>query len=231
MDKESNKDSRNAPDSTGAEPKIVYKRRRVWGYWLVMILLLAACVMLSAALIDETDSADYYRRRAIQTADNAATEIAGLRDSIKAVDRDRQRIVQEYRAFRANVAENYPMVVNRVEFDNIDVDGNVLTPAGNALYANKILYLRPIIKYEGLTSGSKKFYARFYSPDGTLMKGGVSPEGYTYSSEYEVVEGPDHSIDFSGWGNTNGGVYRAGTYRVEIYCEGRWLKTASVVLH
>lgn len=234
MDKESNNGSRNTPDNMMAEPVIIYKRRRVWGYWLVMILLLAACVMTGVALFNTMDTADYYRRQAERNGDesrNAAAEIATLRDSLSAIHAERSSLMHELQSFRSHVGESYPLIINAVEFCNVEDNGNVLTSAGSTLYADKIKYLRPILKYEGLAPGRKKFFVKFFRPDGTLLDGTSSPSGYSYSSEYEVEEGSGHSLVFSGWGNSNGGSYRTGTYRVEIWCDSKCLKTASVSIH
>jgi|GEM_PF-4693579 len=122
--------------------------------------------------------------------------------------------------------------ITNIEFRNIIAcDSNTISDYGSTLYASDILYLAPCISYEGLcsTSRSETFDVKIYKPDGSLVTGTSSPSGYTYSSTETIYPG-NNQVTFHGWGNNNGGSYTPGTYRFEVWHDGKCLYSTSVSL-
>ena len=91
--------------------------------------------------------------------------------------------------------------------------------------------LKPRISYNGLcdTSLVETFHYKIYKPDGSLVTDTSSPSGYTYSSTETIYPG-NNQVTFPGWGNDNGGYYTPGTYRFEVWHDGKCLYSTSVSL-
>jgi hypothetical protein len=94
-----------------------------------------------------------------------------------------------------------------------------------------IRYLNPYITFSSLITGSKTFFIKILMPDGTVLRNlSVSPAGYSYSREVWVRRGLNSSIDLTGWGSDDGGIYYAGTWTIEIWLDGVRLYSQQVVL-
>lgn len=93
---------------------------------------------------------------------------------------------------------------------------------GNTLQASDVKYLVPRIHYDGLTEDTKriKVDCKLIRPDGTLMSGTSSPEGYTFSCEISVFATSDNRCRLSGYGTESGGSYKPGKYRIELWHSG-----------
>lgn len=115
-------------------------------------------------------------------------------------------------------------------FCNTKKDNTILDSYGSTLYGSSIKYLNWKIYYDGpSTSQTKICYIKFIEPDGTLMTGSSSPSGYTTSKEITFSPG-SNSVVAAGWGNENGGAYKAGTYRCELWYDGSKQYSATVTL-
>ena len=122
--------------------------------------------------------------------------------------------------------------VTNILFGNGDYDRNILTNYGKPLYSSEMRYLQPRIFYNGLSSEKKqvKLYWKIIKPDGTISRGGTSPEGFTASSEYTIFSGTNNTLDLLGWGNKDGGTYPAGLYKYELWCDGNLLFAKEFVI-
>ena len=78
---------------------------------------------------------------------------------------------------------------------------------------------------EGELYAEQKFYVKISEPDGTLKTGTTSPRGYTFSDTESALS--DYSAYnkywLVGWGNKEKTSYSKGTYKYEVYCNGRRL--------
>lgn len=94
-------------------------------------------------------------------------------------------------------------------------------------------YLKPTIYYDGLCNTSKEVivYVKIYNPDGTLKVGSSSPAGYSYSNTIYVQPGQNHNVVVSGWGNATQSNYTAGSYRIELWVEGKKIYSTSVYIY
>lgn len=210
-----------SPDVSAEKPR----KSRVWGYWVVIFLLFAAFVGVVGLWQDARDSVDRLRRELrhqTESFDGATDLISYLRSQTDSLETACRATQEEYSSFRQTMAGAFPLVITGIELENIDNNGNVETPGGQTLYHKDLKYVRPVIKYTGLKPGKKTFSVKFINADESLRKGSSSPKYYTYSSEYEIEEGPDHTLSLSGWGNDKKGTsWSAGQYRLEIWCDGK----------
>ena len=117
------------------------------------------------------------------------------------------------------------MNIKDIDFKN-QLNGNVIDDYGERLSADRIKYIMPRITYDGLGTETKSvtIKVKIINPDGSLNRGSSSPDGYTFLDEdKEISPGSGNLLFLSGWGNEDGGVYRAGTYRYEVWYEGKKL--------
>jgi len=211
----------------GSAPAPVVRRRKVWGFWVIIVLLTGLCALLSLML--------YKSERLVSLYDDETSRASSQINILKAENDSLifacQSALESEAEFRRMIADGYAMIINNIEFDGVDEIGNVDIPAGNTLYSSDLRYLRPTIKYTGLKSGTKRFDIRFMNSDESIRKGTNSPAFYTYSSEYEIREGLGHKLVLSGWGNnTKGTSWRPGNYRLEIWCEGKCYIARSFII-
>lgn len=117
------------------------------------------------------------------------------------------------------------MEISGISFANIDNNGHIIDDYGSNLYAGDVKYLKPRLFYRGLASDEKNISVdiKIIKEDGTLESGTKSPEGYTYSSSFDVISGTGNSIDLSGWGRNIAGSYIAGQYKFEVWYKGNIL--------
>lgn len=138
------------------------------------------------------------------------------------------------KSVRVNVSqgatENRPIQFISSSFGNTKKDNTVIDSYGSTLYASSIQYLCWRISYNGTsTSQTKQCYIKYIKPDGSLMTGSSSPEGYTTSKNITFSPG-SNTVEAAGWGNENGTAYNAGTYRCELWYDGRKQYSASITL-
>ncbi len=138
------------------------------------------------------------------------------------------------KSVRVNVYQSKPqnrLTINSVSFANKTYNGSILDEYGQKLYSDKMRYLTPKISYSGLSSSqTKTVYVKIIKPDGSLLTGSSSPNGYTYSHTITFYSGYN-SCEVLGWGNNNGGVYSGGTYTIEFWIDGSKAYSANVYIN
>ena len=125
------------------------------------------------------------------------------------------------------------MDIKKMEFANTKNGSDEITPYGGTLYASSMRYLSPKIYFDAKCTEEKKvtLYSKIIKPDGTLIKGTSSPEGYTYSTTLTFSPGQNKIWNLSGWGSDNGGTYQPGTYRYELWYEGNKIYETTVTFY
>jgi len=117
-----------------------------------------------------------------------------------------------------------PFVITSLKAGNVDYNGRWLTNAGNALYSSQMRYLKPVVTYDAAYNGNVTLSVKFIQPNGTIFRdASVSPNGYTFSNEYQVNRGSNQTLNISGWGNNNTSLYQAGEWTVEVWYNNRLL--------
>ena len=113
------------------------------------------------------------------------------------------------------LSDRFPFLITDIEVKN---DGDEW---GNKIYSSKSTYFMPRIKYIGLREGTYDIKIKIYDNTGELSRNeNKSPNGYTSSNEFKVDSG-EHYEELTGWGNETPGNWPTGTYRIEIWCEGK----------
>lgn len=121
-------------------------------------------------------------------------------------------------------------VITDVTISNVDYYNNVITEAGQPMYAHEIRYLRPVIKYDGPSAAEEVvMYTRIYDPDGILMQApGISPDNYSQKCSVTFYPGNQQEIPYLGWGKRNVSLFRPGMYTFEFIVNDEVIKTAYV---
>ncbi|MCM1177020.1 MAG: hypothetical protein NC308_00835 [Clostridium sp.] len=116
------------------------------------------------------------------------------------------------------------MNIHNVEFKNGDSE-TTINKYGEEISAVDAKYIYPRVYYSGLANTSKdiQIYVKIIKPDGSLMRGKSSPEGYTYSKDITVSPNSYQYLYLSGWGNKSGGAYVAGTHTFQLWYNGRMI--------
>jgi hypothetical protein len=88
---------------------------------------------------------------------------------------------------------------------------------GNLLKASEVHFLNPVFIYDSPVNGSLTFYIKIKDPLGTVVRGERSPEGFSYSRQYQVRPGSSLNFDPGGFGAAGGGYYSSGTWIIELW--------------
>lgn len=125
------------------------------------------------------------------------------------------------------------MEILGLSFSNEDADDNIIDNYESKLYAKEVRYLTPRLSYKGLASVEKeiKFDVKLFDEDGKLKTGTGSPEGFTFSKTVKVETGTGKFIKLPGWGNSRGGSYNAGLYKMEIWYKNNMLYQKEIRLY
>lgn len=184
-----------------ALPPPSVKARRVWGYWVAIVLLLALGGTFCGLYVESQNDADYQRGEAREQQEKARDLLAQYNHTI----------------------QTCPLIIKDIQIANIGGGDNILTYYGKNIYSSQTMYLKPRITYDGLTSRGIRLYVKWYCPDGTMSTGLSSPAGYTYYDDIYIGEG-DGTLTLSGWGRAIEGNWGRGTYRIEIWYDDVCLK-------
>lgn len=123
--------------------------------------------------------------------------------------------------------------ITDITFANADDEGNIINDFGSMLYASEVKYLKPQITFNGLGAYQDKIklYVKIFSDDEQMKTGNGSPDGYTFTDDLLVLPGSGHTATLPGWGRNSGGAFSAGTYRFEIWHNGKQLFQKKVRLY
>ena len=127
-------------------------------------------------------------------------------------------------------SHNVNFRITKVEFANVDYNNNIISSYGEKLYQDtKYLKAKLEIEKNTETSENVKFQMKILRPDGTLIRGSVSPVGYTLEQEGSLT-GKGGRFFTLGWGNNEGTVYTPGTYTYEVWCNGQKISATTFVI-
>jgi hypothetical protein len=105
-----------------------------------------------------------------------------------------------------------------------------VTRPGESLQAANIRYLNPVFTYDSPVTQWMTFYIKIKNPSGDIHRGNRSPEGFSYSREYQVKRGKSLSFDPGGFGSESGGSYESGEWVIEVWCENVCIFSETVQL-
>lgn len=204
------------------------------GYRFFIVLFAIVAIVLGILYTEVNDN--YYRasdelndfRNKYETASSATSS---LRSEIRSLKQECDNVKSELSNLKNKVSDTYPLIITDVEIANVNYEGDIHTNYGNSLYGSSTMYLKPRIKYTGLTSGNKTLKVKWYNPDGTISRGDSSPYGFSQSQSIYIYSGDNNIYDFSGWGNSSKGSWRSGTYRIEIWYENTCLRSKTFTVY
>lgn len=130
-------------------------------------------------------------------------------------------------------AEKAYMDIQKVEFANVEKNGNKISPYGSTLYASEMRYLSPKIYYNGKCAERKNvtLFYKIIKPDGTVSIYDSSPNGFSSTWELTIEPGNGKTTILPGWGSSNASIYTSGTYQYELWYKERKIYGTSVTLH
>ena len=111
--------------------------------------------------------------------------------------------------------------ISNLELANGDASLNILSDYGKPLYSDMV-YMLPRVTYNATSGNAQtiKLGMKIYSPDGLLDRGSSSPSDYTHISDMTFNTGMQ-TVLIDSWGNTNGRHYTPGTWRIELWHDGK----------
>lgn len=206
----------------------------VWGYWLVMLVLLVGCIILFC-LYNNAESNYQWQQRETRTMENKYKEsqgqVAAIKSEKDALWEGKRSAEEALSTLKEKVGNTYPLIVSDIYVGNMYQGGGMETNYGGTIYSRNSMYLVPKITYYGINIGSKTFYVKLYKPDGSLARGSSSPAGYSYSNSLYVSSGANNTYEFSGWGSPNKGHWKSGNYRFEIWYGNTCLKSKTFTIY
>jgi hypothetical protein len=93
-----------------------------------------------------------------------------------------------------------------------------ISKPGEKLISSQMRYLKPSIEYNSFINGKVELFIKIIQPDGKVKRNEeISPDGYSYSQNIEVLQGKEKTHSLIGWGNSAVSTYLPGKYTIEIY--------------
>lgn len=200
------------------------------GYWFFIIVFAIAAVIWGMLYIEADENYSRASRERYEYKEKYEEATTSMRSQISSLEQERDNAKSELSSLKSRVSNTYPLIINDIEIANVTYDGDIQTNYGNTLYGSSTMYLRPRIKYIGLTSGDKTLKVKWYNSDGTIRRGTSSPSGFSQSESVYIYNG-DNTCTLSGWGNSTKGHWRSGTYRIEIWYENVCLKAKTFTIY
>lgn len=124
-----------------------------------------------------------------------------------------------------------PISITEIGIENIYENGTIKTNRHNKIHSSETMFLRPVIDYYGFHNLTRKIFVRFIDSNGKVIRGDSSPSKYSYSNEIAIQKGMIYNERLVGWGNKQKGNWKSGIYKVEIWYEGKLLKTKEFTIY
>lgn len=114
--------------------------------------------------------------------------------------------------------------IRKVQFSNQDGEGNIITDYGCPLHEKNLQFICPKIHYKSLYVEDHKvtLYYKIFDAEGIMKSTSSSPQGFTGKQQI-VIEPEEDSLELKGINKRPKTRYPAGTYRMEIWLNGKML--------
>ena len=114
------------------------------------------------------------------------------------------------------MAENAYMDIKGCDFYNYSY-GTLLSKDFDMLYAEDIVYLLPVLSYDGLADEDKEvtLYCKLIGPNGITLTDEDSPYGFSFSQDVTIESGTDNRLRLESWGRDM--TFTPGNYALEVY--------------
>ncbi len=206
---------------TASGVKASARRRPVWGYCLVILLLLLAGGIGTYVFMRQTEEKDSLAAELRDARAKAGTDagilknkeqlIEKLQKELETINRSRFEAEKNLNEISAQASAVTPLLVSGIEFRNMNRYGKPLGNFGAQLKLSTLSFLQARISYYGLTTGMKTFRVRIVGPEG-VMGGGE----WSFVAEHPVESGAGHEFNLSGFGYPDR-QWPAGHYRYELW--------------
>ena len=206
------------------------RKKKQYSFVILLAMIILCCGIGLLLLNNTLNSTKNELIEANQTINNKVKIISELNSQIETKNQAIEREKKRYSNLEERIASVAPFVITNINIGSIYKGGGIETDFGNTLYRNRARYLTPKIHYRGFVSNSFTIKTKWYRPDGTLITGDSSPNGYSQSEEYSFRKGDD-DIQLSGWGFETAGNWGAGTYKLEIWCNGKCIFVKSFTIY
>jgi hypothetical protein len=133
-----------------------------------LVVFIIATVILGVLLKQSKSDYEYNAFNYSSMISTLETKINSLEGDLRTVMSERDAAKRELSDFKDNVGQTIPFVISDIEIANTSYDGTIETGFGSTIYSSSSMYLTPMIKYLGFTSGSKTIYVKIYNADGSL---------------------------------------------------------------
>lgn len=178
---------------------------------IIAIISIIGVIGFAIAYFDASQSNDGYRRRNY----NLQSDYNKLNNEINSL----QLKYDNEKEKNQKVSKQYPILIESLDFKS----GKYPNTFKTQFAKYDITYLYPRLKFTNLTNNDKLvLYVKYYSPDAILATYPKSPYGYTQKVEITMSESTDSYI-LTGFGNKNGGTYKVGRNKCQIWYNDRIL--------
>jgi hypothetical protein len=145
----------------------------------------------------------------------------------------KERVYNEYMASEENFENSkkiWTINVVGMKVGNANEYNKWITQPGVQLKASEVRYLNPVFVYNSPTTCSMAFFIKIMDPNGEILINNNSPDGYSYSRQYQIRKGNSIEFDPNGYGNAGGGIFYPGTWKIELWSEGFCLYSGEIIL-
>ena len=120
-----------------------------------------------------------------------------------------------------NINSKNDIIISNVQFKNIKNDGEVINNYGERLHRTDIRFIVPRISYKSFMQKDKRITIniKIIDPKGIIIRNKLSPTDYTYNYDFTSFTGDEKTIDISGWGKKDFGIFQTGKHFVEFWHE------------
>lgn len=127
--------------------------------------------------------------------------------------------------FAVNEPEQ-PLSITEIKLRNETRDHDPLGDFDTVFQRSGLKYLAYHIVLKNNSSLVQKgqIGVKLFGPEGTLIQGNGSPQGYTFMTNVEINENAQYS---QGWGNDAGNSFSAGRHRIEFWWKGKRIGLAA----
>lgn len=207
-----------------------YGKIGLWAMGTIAIVLAVMCAITWIQLQQANDRLNAYNDTAMQRASHFNTTIDSLQREFMRVDAMRCSAEHRLDDFQEMVGRIYPLIIDSIEIGNVNRTQEAIRPFGSSIHSDEAMFLQPRIHYRGILNGNSRIYVKWFGPDGQLIRGDNSPDGYSQMTDCYVYE-ESKILNLKGWGSENQRFWRSGHYRLEVWCNDVMLGNKHFYIH